>query len=152
MYDFEHMDKRLIAYMNIFVCANRLQAVMDSGLEGITSRQWVTIMMIDAFNSPPTLKQLSDISGVTHQSMRQIVDRLIEKGYLEITHDKTDKRAIRLMKTQAAEHIYTKDPGESEDFVYKLFSCLDDNEAEVFCTALEKLCVRLKEIKEDKCD
>ena len=27
MYDFEHTDQRLIAYVNIFICANRLQAI-----------------------------------------------------------------------------------------------------------------------------
>ena len=107
MYDFEHMDQRLIAYVNIFICANRLQAIMDSGLEDITAKQWLAITMIDAFPEPPTLKQISEMSGVTHQSMRQIVDRLIDKGFLEVVPDKKDKRAIRLVKTEAANNIRT---------------------------------------------
>ena len=83
MYDFEKMDQRLIAYVNIFICANRLQAIMDSGFEDITAKQWLAITMIDAFPEPPTLRQISELSGVTHQSMRQIVDRLISKGFLK---------------------------------------------------------------------
>ena len=108
MYDFENMDQRLIAYVNIFICANRLQAIMDSGFEDITAKQWLAITMIDAFHEPPTLKQISELSGVTHQSMRQIVDRLIDKGFLKVVPDKKDKRAIRLVKTEAAEHLRTK--------------------------------------------
>ena len=48
MYDLEHMDPRLIAYVNIFICANRLQAIMDSGLEDITAKQWLALTMIDS--------------------------------------------------------------------------------------------------------
>ena len=149
MYDFEHMDQRFIAYVNIFICANRLQAIMDSGLEDITAKQWLAITMIDAFPEPPTLKQISELSGVTHQSMRQIVDRLADKGFIEVIPDKKDKRAIRLVKTEAANHIRTKKAGQNEQFVYKLFDCLDDEETTAYCKALAKLCDRLSELKEE---
>ncbi len=149
MYDFEHMDPRMIAFVNIFICANRLQAIMDSGFEDITAKQWLAITMIDAFPEPPTLKQISELSGVTHQSMRQIVDRLIDKGFLEVVPDKKDKRAIRLVKTEAANHVRTKKDGQDIRFVYKLFDCLTDEETAVYCSALEKLCSRLNELKEE---
>lgn len=150
MYDFENMDKRLIAYVNIFVCANRLQAIMDSGMEDITARQWLVLTMLGAFPEPPTLKELSELSGVTHQSMRQIVDRLAEKGLLEIVPHERDRRAIRLVKTQAAEKIRERDTERNYGFVFELFSCLDGEEAAVFCSALEKLCVKLNELKEEQ--
>lgn len=149
MYDFEHMDKRLIAYVNIFICANRLQAIMDKDMEDITAKQWLALTMIDAFPEPPTLKEISDISGVTHQSMRQIVDKLIEKGLLEVVPDKRDKRAIRLMKTEAAKNIRNRDTERNWSFVFELFSCLEEDEAMTFCTALEKLCNKLNEKKEN---
>lgn len=150
MYDFENMDKRLIAYVNIFVCANRLQAIMDRGMGDITARQWLALTMLGAFPEPPTLKELSELSGVTHQSMRQIVDRLAEKGLLEIIPDERDRRAIRLVKTQAAEKIRERDTERNYGFVFGLFSCLDREEAAVFCSALEKLCEKLNELKEEQ--
>ena len=149
MYDFENMDQRLIAYVNIFICANRLQAIMDSGFEDITAKQWLAITMIDAFPEPPTLKQISELSGVTHQSMRQIVDRLIDKGFLKVVPDKKDKRAIRLVKTEAAEHLRTKKDGQDQRFVLKLFDCLTEEETTAYCSALAKLCDRLSELKEE---
>ncbi|MBR7008711.1 MAG: MarR family transcriptional regulator [Ruminococcus sp.] len=149
MYDFENMDQRLIAYVNIFICANRLQAIMDSGLEDITAKQWLAITMIDAFPEPPTLKQISELSGVTHQSMRQIVDRLIDKGFLKVVPDEKDKRAIRLVKTEAAEHIRTKNDGQDQRFVFKLFDCLTQEETTAYCSALAKLCDRLSELKQE---
>lgn len=150
MLDFENMDKRLIAYVNIFICANRLQAIMDRGMEDITAKQWLALTVMEAFPEPPTLKELSEISGVTHQSMRQIVDRLAERGLLEVRPDERDGRAIRLVKTPAAEKLRQRDAGRNHGFVFELFSCLDDAEAEVFCTALEKLCNKLNELKEEQ--
>ena len=149
MYDFENMDRRLIAYVNIFICANRLQAIMDHGFKDITAKQWLAITMIDAFPEPPTLKQISELSGVTHQSMRQIVDRLISKGFLRVIPDSRDKRAIRLVKTEAAEHLRTKKDGQDQRFVFKLFDCLTEEETAAYCSALEKLCNRLNELKEE---
>lgn len=149
MYDFEKMDRRLIAYVNIFICANRLQAIMDSGLEDITAKQWLTIKMIDAFPEPPTLRQISEMSGVTHQSMRQIVDRLIDKGFLAVVPDKKDKRAIRLVKTPAADNIRTKKEGQNKEFVFRLFECLTEEETAAYCSALAKLCDRLNELREE---
>lgn len=150
MPDFENMDKRLIAYVNIFICANRLQALMDRGMEDITAKQWLALTVMEAFPEPPTLKELSEISGVTHQSMRQIVDRLAERDLLKIVPDERDGRAIRLVKTSAAEKIRERDEGRNHGFVFELFSCLDDGEAETFCTALEKLCNKLNELKEEQ--
>lgn len=150
MYDFEKMDKRLIAYVNIFICANRLQSIMDRGMEDITAKQWLALTMIGAFPEPPTLKEISGLSGVTHQSMRQIVDRLEEKGLIEIIPDTKDKRAIRLVKTKSAEDIGERDTERNYGFVFELFSCLEETEAEVFCASLEKLCGKLNELKEDQ--
>ena len=148
MLDFENMDKRLIAYVNIFICANRLQTLMDRGMEDITAKQWLALTVMEIFPDPPTLKELSEISGVTHQSMRQIVDRLEERGLLEVRRDETDGRAIRLVKTKAAEKIRERDIERNYGFVFEFFSCLDETETEMFCNALEKLCSKLNDLKE----
>ncbi|MCM1329228.1 MAG: MarR family transcriptional regulator [Ruminococcus sp.] len=150
MLDFENMDKRLIAYVNIFICANGLQALMDKGMKDITAKQWLALTVMEAFPEPPTLKELSALSGVTHQSMRQIVDRLAERGLLKIVTDERDRRAIRLVKTPAAEKIRNRDMERNYGFVYEFFSCLDEEETAAFCSALEKLCTKLNELKEEQ--
>ena len=81
--------------------------------------------------------------------MRQIVDRLIAKGFLKVVPDKKDKRAIRLVKTEAAEHLRTKKDGQDKRFVFRLFECLTEEETDVYCSALAKLCDRLSELKEE---
>lgn len=81
--------------------------------------------------------------------MRQIVDRLIDKGFLAVVPDKKDKRAIRLVKTPAADNIRTKKEGQNKEFVFRLFECLSEEETTAYCSALAKLCERLNELKEE---
>lgn len=143
MYDFENMDKRLIAYVNIFILANRLQAIMDKGLEEITAKQWLALTMIDAFEEAPTLKEMANLAGVTHQNMKQIVNKLEEKGFVEIVQDEKDRRAIRIKKTEKAIKVRDRDTKRNWNFVFDMFSCLDEEEMKVFHKAQEKLCNKL---------
>lgn len=148
MYDFEHMDQRLIAYVNLFICANRLQTIMDKGMDELTAKQWLALTMIDAFPEPPMLGEVANKAGVTHQNMRQLVNKLVERGYLQIVPDAKDKRAIRLEKTETARQIRKRDLERNWGFVFDLFSCLEEEETTIFCQALAKLTDRLVEEKE----
>lgn len=148
MYDFEHMDERLIAYVNLFICANRLQTIMDHGMKEMTAKQWLALTMIDAFPEPPILKEVADKAGVTHQNMRQLINKLEERGYIEIVPDENDKRALRLKKTEQSRQLRERDLERNWGFVFDLFSCLAKEETTIFCQALEKLCNRLAEEKE----
>ncbi len=147
MYDFEHMDARLLAYVNLFICANRLQTIMDNGMDELTAKQWLALTMIDAFPEPPMLGEVADRAGVTHQNMRQLIHKLEVQGYVQVISDKKDKRAIRLLKTEAARKLRERDLERNWGFVFDLFSCLEEEETKVFCQALEKLCLRLAEEK-----
>lgn len=148
MYDFEHMDQRLIAYVNLFICANRLQTIMDSGMKDITAKQWLALTMIDAFPGAPMLKEVADKAGVTHQNMRQLVNKLVERDYVQIVPDENDKRAIRLKKTARSQQLRERDLERNWGFVFDLFSCLEEEETTIFCQALEKLCNQLAKEKE----
>lgn len=147
MYDFEHMDQRLIAYVNLFICANRLQTIMDKGMDELTAKQWLALTMIDAFPEPPMLGEVADLAGVTHQNMRQLIHKLEAQGYVKVIPDEKDRRAIRLQKTEAARQLCERDLERNWGFVFDLFSCLEEEETEVFCQALEKLCQRLADEK-----
>ena len=59
------------------------------------------------------------------------------------------KRAIRLVKTEAAEHLRTKKDGQDQRFVFRLFECLTEEETTAYCSALAKLCDKLSELKEE---
>jgi len=149
MNNFREMDNRLISYVNIFLLSNRLQTVMDKGLQEITSKQWILLIILGTFEGAPTLKELSHKCGITHQSTMQLVKKLADKGYLVIEEDKKDKRAIRISFTDKRDKWTDQYAKQNMDFIEKMFSDLSDEEIEVFCSAQFKLYDRLGTIAEE---
>lgn len=147
MYDFEHMDKRLIVYANTFLVANRLQAVMDVELEEITSKQWLAIIMLGAFEEPPTLKQMAQMCSVSHQNTKQIMLKLHQKGYVDIVKDEKDGRAMRIMPLPKIQELNVKYDERSKRFIEEMFSDLTEEEITVMCRAQFKIYDRLEQIR-----
>ena len=149
MYDFEHMDKRLIIYANTFLVANRLQAVMDGELEEITSKQWLAIIMLGAFEEPPTLKQMAQMCSTSHQNMKQIMLKLHQKGYVEIAKDKKDGRVMRIIPLPKMQEINIKYDERSKKFIEEMFSDLSEEEIAIMCKAQFKIYDRLEQISKE---
>ena len=146
MYDFEHMDKRLIIYANTFLVANRLQTVMDAELEEVTSKQWLAIIMLGAFEEPPTLKQMAQMCSASHQNTKQIMLKLHQKGYVNMVKDEKDRRAMRIIPLAKIQELNAKYEERSKKFIEEMFSDLTEEEIAVMCKAQFKLYDRLEQI------
>lgn len=146
MYDFEHMDKRLIIYANTFLVANRLQTVMDAELEEVTSKQWLAIIMLGAFEEPPTLKQMAQMCSASHQNTKQIMLKLHQKGYVNMVKDEKDGRAMRIIPLAKIQELNAKYEERSKKFIEEMFSDLTEEEIAVMCKAQFKLYDRLEQI------
>ena len=146
MYDFEHMDKRLIIYANTFLVANRLQTVMDAELEEVTSKQWLAIIMLGAFEEPPTLKQMAQMCSASHQNTKQIMLKLHQKGYVNMVKDEKDGRAMRIIPLAKIQELSAKYEERSKRFIEEMFSDLTEEEIAVMCKAQFKLYDRLEQI------
>jgi len=149
MNDFREMDSRLLSYVNIFLLSNRLQTVMDKGLQEITSKQWVLLIMLGTFEVAPTLKELADKCGITHQSTMQLVKKLADKGYLVIEEDKKDRRAIRIVFTDKRDKLADQYAEQNMWFIDNMFSDLSYEEIKIFCSAQFKLYERLGKMAEE---
>lgn len=132
MIDREKLDKRLIAYVETFLLANRLQTVANMGMNEITAKQWLPLVMLRTLKEPPTLKELSEMCGISHQSTKQLVQKLEEKGYVKTEEDKKDKRAMRISITSKFDEWVKQYSDRNYSFVYEVFSCLSKEEVEVF--------------------
>ena len=67
--------------------ANTLQTVMDMGMDDITSRQWLPLMILGSCEDAPNLNQLAEMCGITRQSAKQLVDKLVEKELVRLEKD-----------------------------------------------------------------
>lgn len=145
----EKSDKKLSSYVEIFLLANRLQTVANMGMHEITAKQWLPLIILGRLKNPPTLKELSEICGISHQSTKQLVQKLEEKGYVKIEEDKKDKRAMRISVTSKFDDWVKQYSNRNYGFVYEVFSCLSKEEVEAFFKAQKKLLNKLSKISEE---
>ena len=80
----------LIGLLSAF--ENRFQAVADSAMKEISWKQFFAIICISMCKDKPTVKELAEIMGSSHQNVKQILLKLEKKGFIYITVDEKDKR------------------------------------------------------------
>ena len=98
-------DYRLLADFRYLIrCFLEFSQVAAQGV-GLTSRQHQALLAIKGFadDGSPTIGGLAERLRIQHHSAVELVDRLVEAGLIERTHDPGDHRRVRLGLTGTAE-------------------------------------------------
>lgn len=134
------MDKRFALFGYFFAMSNRLQTVGDRFYEEITCKQFFLMICLRLFeNGAPTINELSEIMGCSHQNVKSIAGKLEEKGYLEIRSDSDDARKLRIRLTNKADSLAKKYQKKELDFIDMLFTGISDKQIETTFKTLEKM-------------
>ena len=134
------MDKRFALFGYFFAMSNRLQTVGDRFYEEITCKQFFLMICLRLFeNGAPTINELSEIMGCSHQNVKSIAGKLEEKGYLEIRPDSDDARKLRIRLTNKADKLAKKYQKKELDFIDMLFTGISDKQIETTFKTLEKM-------------
>lgn len=134
------MDKRFALFGYFFAMSNRLQTVGDRFYEEITCKQFFLMICLRLFeNGAPTINELSEIMGCSHQNVKSIAGKLEEKGYLEIRPDSDDARKLRIRLTNKADNLAKKYQKKEVDFIDMLFTGISDKQIEITFKTLEKM-------------
>ena len=134
------MDKRFALFGYFFAMSNRLQTVGDRFYEEITCKQFFLMICLRLFeNGAPTINELSEIMGCSHQNVKSIAGKLEEKGYLEIRPDSDDARKLRIRLTKKADSLAKKYQKKEVDFIDMLFTGISDKQIETTFKTLEKM-------------
>ena len=134
------MDKRFALFGYFFAMSNRLQTVGDRFYEEITCKQFFLMICLRLFeNGAPTINELSEIMGCSHQNVKSIAGKLEEKGYLEIRPDSDDARKLRIRLTSKADSLSKKYQKKELDFIDMLFTGISDKQIETTFKTLEKM-------------
>lgn len=107
---------------------NRYQAKADSFFEDISWKQFFVIICINLCKNPPTIKELAEITGSSHQNVKQILIKLEKKGYIQTLSDETDKRKQRIVLTEKTRTFCESHDEESEKIVHGIFAGIDPQE------------------------
>lgn len=145
-----NLDKQKYIFGSLFLLANKLQVIGDQymGRDGMTTKQWFLTAMISQFgDNPPTLSEVADLIGSSRQNVKQLALKLEEKEFLKIEQDEHDARALRLKLTEKSQAFWEKREDKDGQFIRDLFEHFSQEETEVMYKGFSKLFEKVEKIE-----
>lgn len=110
---------------------NRFQAVADKTMEEISWKQFFAIICINLCKEKPTINELAEIIGSSHQNVKQILLKLEKKGFVNIVTDEKDKRKQRIELTKYCQEFCEKNQETSSHIIKKMFTGIPEEQLQV---------------------
>ncbi|MBQ1991357.1 MAG: MarR family transcriptional regulator [Clostridia bacterium] len=127
---------------------NRFQALADSTIKEVSWKQFFAIICINLCKESPTVKELAEIMGSSHQNVKQILLKLEKKGFVSITADEKDKRKQRIEITEYCREFCEKNEGKTTSFMEALFSGISPEQLQVTIQTIMQMENNLKGIRD----
>jgi Transcriptional regulators len=128
---------------------NRYQAAADKYFKEITWKQFFAIICINLCKEPPTLNDLSEVLGSSHQNVKQILLKLESKGFVSMKTDEKDKRKQRFFVTDKCRKFMEENDNQSRtsaQVVEQIFEGIDEKNLAVTIDTIIKMERNLKKI------
>lgn len=116
----------LIGLLSAF--ENRFQSVADKVMEEISWKQFFAIICINLCKGKPTIKELAEIMGSSHQNVKQILLKLEKKGFVNIAIDENDRRKQRIELTAYCKEFCMKNDEDSAAIMNKMFEGISEKQ------------------------
>lgn len=117
----KQMDSRRALFGLFFAFHNRLQAVGDTFYEEITCKQFFLFASMSLFDEAPTANEMAEVMGCSRQNVKEILNSLEKKEFIQIVPDTYDKRKKRITITEKADEFRSKYVAKEYAFIDGLF-------------------------------
>lgn len=134
----------LIGLLSAF--ENRFQAVADNAMKEISWKQFFAIICINMCKESPSIKELAEIMGSSHQNVKQILLKLEKKGFVRIAADEKDKRKQRIELTDYCGEFCEKNDEVSMNTMQRLFTGVTEEQLRVTIQTIIQIENNLKRI------
>lgn len=101
---------------------NRFQAMADRLIGEISWKQFFTIICIQLCKESPTLQQLADVMGTSHQNCKQLLLKLEKKGFVAFVQDPADRRKQRIHLTERCLAFCQANDENSQRIMQQMFA------------------------------
>ncbi len=121
---------------------NRYQAAADAYFKEITWKQFFAIICINLCEEPPTLNDLSDVMGSSHQNVKQILLKLEKKGFISTAPDEKDKRKQRIFVTEKCKTFLEQNDNNGQQSLYimgRIFDGIDEKSLQTTIQTIMKM-------------
>lgn len=145
------IDRRMALFGTFFAFSNKLQAAGDTFYEEITCKQFYLLIALSLFGEqPPTINELAEVMGSSHQNVKQIVNKLEEKGFLNVYQDEEDRRKLRIKTTEKKRQFGERYQAQEQEFLDRFYDGIKEEEITVVLEVLLKLENNLGKIREEE--
>ena len=128
---------------------NRYQAAADRFFKEITWKQFFAIICINLCKEPPTLNDLSEVMGSSHQNVKQILLKLEDKGFVSMMADEKDKRKQRYFVTDKCRKFLEANDNQSKtssQIIAQIFDGVSDKDLTVTIKTIMKMEKNLEDL------
>ncbi len=138
--DLTSMDTRYIIFGSIFSMSTKLETIGKDFLGEITTKQWFMLLnLVTFFDEPPSISELAEQMGTSHQNVKQIALKLQDKGFLRIKRDDLDSRTSRLEVTDMVDKYDDEHREANNMFIDRLFDGINPEELNEFLSVTMRL-------------
>lgn len=125
---------------------NRFQALADKLIGEISWKQFFTIICINMCKESPTINELAEIMGSSHQNVKQILLKLEKKEFVEIVPDSNDKRKQRVILTEKCMQFCNDNDDKSTMVMKSMFEGITQEQLQVTIQTIIQMEHNLKRI------
>jgi len=135
-----HLIGMLNSFNNIF------QAKADAFFKDISWKQIYILVSITLFEEAPTIREIANLTGSTHQNTTQILLKLEEKKLIFFQTDENDRRKRRVFLTDKGLQLCKEQEQPVDLKMNQLFSEIDLVELQTTMKVISKLKETVKEM------
>jgi DNA-binding MarR family transcriptional regulator len=132
---------RVQLFRLLLITGNDLRTRMDRRLApiGVTTQQAALLTIVQSFPEAPSLGQVAEILGSTHQNAKQLATALSARGLMVIEVDPHDRRMRRLRVTPACGALFADRDDADRAALTEWFSALSDAEVAEMISGLLRI-------------
>lgn len=145
-------DQKFV-FGSIQIIANKKETLLERELKefDMTFKQWfLTVVIENTFDTPPTLKETAKAMGSSHQNVKQIALKLEQKGFIILEIDKKDLRVIRIRLTEKCYKFSEIIQEKATTFTAALFMGIDEDEISKARVVLHKMMSNLEKMEQSE--
>jgi len=149
----DEMEDRQFIFGSLLFAANRMDTLLERELKefDITSKQWMMSIIIEnLFDEPPTMKDVANEMGSSHQNVKQLALKLEQKGLLKMKKDEKDARVTRLNMTDESYQFWAKTQPKGTAFVDEVFENISKDELMAARNVMNKIMGNLIKMEKEK--
>ncbi len=125
---------------------NRFQSVADRLIGEVSWKQFFAIICINLCKDSPTIKELAEIMGSSHQNVKQILLKLEKKGFVKISVDSKDKRKQRVELTEKCITFCNANDEKSNMAIHTMFDGISEEQLRVTIQTIMQMEENLKKL------